>query len=254
MLEWEWLGIDSQERPPQRLDWEIYRLEHLSFVSNVESSFASWLSHPWHMGNSALRCMACQSWQAQHVCPICKRSDRNIGGVHNPWSYVEGCLSHLSTGSGCIGALLNADSPELTGQSMILSTAELLAQLHPPNSIRDFMPAVTIVYMRPGRHRQWPMSINALLDRFSLLIFKTRKLALLNFRTAVQNNPKWRPNYYKGTKVATAPSPPIKFLDIGTRLGLYEIREHIPRTDDKLTSFIQGSKGKGFPDMTPFTL
>ena len=37
MLEWEWLGIDMNEWPPQRLDWEVYRIEHLSFVSTMES-------------------------------------------------------------------------------------------------------------------------------------------------------------------------------------------------------------------------
>ena len=27
MLDWEWLGIDEKEWPPQRLDWEMYRIE-----------------------------------------------------------------------------------------------------------------------------------------------------------------------------------------------------------------------------------
>ena len=139
VLEWEWLGIDMQEWPPQRLDWEVYRLEHLSLVSNMESSFASWLACPWPIGYSALRCMACQDWQATHVCPICKKTDRNIGGVHNPWAYFDGCLSHLSTGTRCIGSLLSEDSPSLTGQSMIPTTAELHAQLHPSKCIRHFL-------------------------------------------------------------------------------------------------------------------
>ena len=189
MVEWEWLGIDTQEWPPQRLDWEMHRIEHLAFVSNTKASFKSWLAYPWQIGYLALRCMACQSWQAQHVCPICKRSDRNIGGVNNPWLYMDGCLEHVSTGAGCMGALLKAESPENTGSSMILFTSELLSKLHPPNCIRSFMPATTTLYMGLGGHRQWPMSINALLDRFSMLILKTRKLALLNFQAAVQNNP-----------------------------------------------------------------
>ena len=41
MLEWEWLGKDMEEWPPQRLDWEMYRIEHLSFVSNMEASFSA---------------------------------------------------------------------------------------------------------------------------------------------------------------------------------------------------------------------
>ena len=50
------------EWPPQRLDWEMYRIEHLSFVSNMEASFTTWLHYPWHIVYSALRCMARQEW------------------------------------------------------------------------------------------------------------------------------------------------------------------------------------------------
>ena len=39
MLDWEWLGIDEKEWPPQRLDWEMYRIEHLAFASNMEAAF-----------------------------------------------------------------------------------------------------------------------------------------------------------------------------------------------------------------------
>ena len=50
MLEWEWLGIDEKEWPPQRLEWEMYRIEHLAFASNMEASFDGWLqpmAHPF---------------------------------------------------------------------------------------------------------------------------------------------------------------------------------------------------------------
>ena len=77
---------------------------------------------------------------------------------------------------GCIGALLNVDTPDTSGQSMIPSIADLHAEMHPSNCVRDYMLATTILYMGPGGHRQWPMSINAMLERFSLLISKTRKL------------------------------------------------------------------------------
>ena len=63
MLEWEWLGIDMQEWPLQRLDWDTHRLEHLSFVSNMNLRLYS-----WHIAYSALRCMACQSWPASSAC------------------------------------------------------------------------------------------------------------------------------------------------------------------------------------------
>ena len=46
MLDWECLGIDPQEWPPQRLDWEMYRIEHLSFVSNMEEQMVEWLELP----------------------------------------------------------------------------------------------------------------------------------------------------------------------------------------------------------------
>ena len=80
MLEWSWLGVDLEEWPPQRLDWEMYRIEHLAEVSNLEASLERWLQYPWHVGYATLRCMACQNWQSQHSCPICKRSDLNQSG------------------------------------------------------------------------------------------------------------------------------------------------------------------------------
>ena len=43
MLDWEWLGIDPKEWPPQRLDWEMYRIEHLSLVSSMKAQLAGWL-------------------------------------------------------------------------------------------------------------------------------------------------------------------------------------------------------------------
>ena len=89
LLDWEWRGIDTQEWPLQRLDWEMCRIEHLAFVSNMEASFSGWLQYPWHIGYSALRCMACQPWQVEHMCPICKRSDRNHAGRDDPWAYME---------------------------------------------------------------------------------------------------------------------------------------------------------------------
>ena len=70
-----------------------------------------------------------RAWQAQHVCTICVKHDRNRDGVDSPWSYMDGCLEHLRVGVGCIGSILNADSPETTGATMIPSTAKLLQKL-----------------------------------------------------------------------------------------------------------------------------
>ena len=150
MLEWEWLGTDMKEWPPQRLDWEVYCIERLSFVSNMESSFASWLSYPWHIGHSALRCMACKDWQSSHVCPKRKKSDRNTGGVHNPWAYLDGCLTHLSAGTRCIGSLFSKDSPGSKEESMIPSTADLIGVIYPSKCIRDFLPPVVASAMSPS--------------------------------------------------------------------------------------------------------
>ena len=47
--DWEWLGINPVEGPLQRLDWEIYRIEHLVFASDMESSMQEWLQAPWHI-------------------------------------------------------------------------------------------------------------------------------------------------------------------------------------------------------------
>ena len=66
MLDWTWLGINPKEWPPQRLDWEMYRLEHLAFASNMEEQMIGWIEHPWHVLYSALRCMACQDWK-RHI-------------------------------------------------------------------------------------------------------------------------------------------------------------------------------------------
>ena len=89
MLDWEWLGIDPIEWPPQRLDWEMCRIEHLSFVSNMEAQFAGWLEQPWHILYSALRCMACQNWQRQHLCPICRNAHRNSGGTRMMHGHIS---------------------------------------------------------------------------------------------------------------------------------------------------------------------
>ena len=110
MLDWEWLGIDPVEWPPQRLDWEMYRIEHLAFVSNMESQFAAWLEYPWHILYSALRSMACQDWQREHLCPFCRTAHRNSGGTHDAWAYFNGCLSHLSIAPMCIGSFMLGDT------------------------------------------------------------------------------------------------------------------------------------------------
>ena len=145
-------------------DWEMYRIEHLSCASNMEAAFEGWFHQPWHILYSAFRCMACQEWQRQHVCPICRKSDRNIGGA---WAYFDGCITHLTTAPRCIGYLLNEDPFTGLGKSLIPSVATLLAELYPNKNARECLPMLTIIFVAPGGHHQWPMSITALLDRLS---------------------------------------------------------------------------------------
>ena len=65
---------------------------------------------------------------------------------------------------------------------MIPSVASLLAELYPDKGVREWLPMLTIIYMAPGGHRQWPMSISALLDR---LVKQTRTLALSTFQSVI---------------------------------------------------------------------
>ena len=65
----------------------------------------------------------------------------------------------------------------------------------------------------------------------------------------MQNNPGWRPRYTLkfGKTIGVAPSPPIKFLDIGTKMGLYEIRELTPNANDMSDLLHPRSSGHGIP-------
>ena len=178
MLDWEWLGIDSVEWPPQRLDWEMYRIEHLAFVSNMESQFAAWLEYPWHILYSALRSMACQDWQREHLCPFCRTAHRNTGGTHDAWAYFNGCLHHLNSAPLCIGAFMLEGHIEGTREANDTACHQAVRNSLPKMETREWLPAITILYMAPGGPRQWPMSITALLDRLSWIVLQTRPLAI----------------------------------------------------------------------------
>ena len=252
MLDWLWLGINPQEWPPQRLDWEMYRLEHLAFVSNMEEQMTAWIEHPWHVLYSALRCMACQDWKRQHSCPVCRAVARNNGGTHDAWAYFNGCLTHLGTAPKCIGALLREDPLHARGESLIPTVASMLAELSPKKKARDWLPPLTILYMAPGGHRQWPVSIKPLLDRLSWIVLKTRPLALMHLREALHDNPNWKPMYRQGPKVESVPAVSYKFLDIGTQMGEYHIEELIPRRDDKNNILHPRHTRPGIPPVNTF--
>ena len=252
MLDWQWLGINPREWPPQRLDWEMYRLEHLAFASNMEEQMAGWIEHPWHVLYSALRCMACQDWKRQHSCPVCRAVARNAGSTHDAWAYFNGCLTHLGTAPKCIGTLLLEDPLNARGKSLIPTVASMLAELSPKKKARDWLPPVTILYMAPGGHRQWPVSIKPLLDRLSWIVLKTRPLALMHLREALHDNPNWKPMYRQGPKVEAVPAVPYKFLDIGTQMGEYHIEELIPKKDDKNNILHPRHTRPGIPPVNTF--
>ena len=253
-------GIDPVEWPPQRLDWEMYRIEHLAFASNMESQFAAWLAYPWHILYSALRSMACQDRQREHICPFCRSPHRNTGGTHDAWAYFKGCLNHLSSAPLCIGALMLEDTLKGLGRLMTPPVIELLETLSPKKEAREWMTAVTVLYMAPGGHRQWPMSITALLskllDRLSWIVLQfslqTRPLALMSFQDAVQRNPKWQPKYRSGPKLAIAPPVPYKFLDIGTKMGSYKLGEHVHMRHDTDNIFHPRYIRDGIPPVNTF--
>ena len=231
MLSWEWLGINPKEWPPQRLDWEMYRLEHLAFASKMEEQMTGWINYPWHVLYSALRCMAYRDWKRQHSCPICRTFHRNSGSSHDAWAYFDGCLTHLDSTPKCIGNLLMEDTLNASGASLIPSVATLLEELSPRKRARDWLPALTILYMAPGGHRQWPMSIKPLLDRLSWIVMVTRPLALTHLQNSLRTRPDWQPRCRRGPSIELVPAVPYKFLDIGTQMGCYHIKELISKED-----------------------
>ena len=251
MLDWTWLGIDPREWPPQRLDWEMYRLEHLAFASNMEAEMKEWISYPWHVVYSALRCMAYRDWKRQHECPVCGVS-RNNGSTHDAWAYMKGCLSHLDSAPKCMGSLLLEDPLNARGKSLIPSVATLLTELSPEKQARDWLPPMTILYVAPGGHRQWPVSIKPMLDRLSWIVLKTRPAALIHLREALSTRKEWKPYCRQGPKIDSVPAVPYKFLDIGTQMGEYQIEELTLKKDDKTSILHPRYARSGIPPVDTF--
>ena len=138
------------------------------------------------------------------------------------------------------------------GKPMTPPVIKLLETLCPKMEAREWLPAITILYMAPGGHRQWPMSITALLDRLSWIVLQTRPLALMSFQDAVQKNPTWQPKYRSGPKVAVAPPVPYKFIDIGTRMGSYRLGEHVPKRHDTDNIYHPRYIRQGIPPVNTF--
>ena len=253
MLDWEWLGIDPVEWPPQRLDWEMYRIERLSFVSNMESQFAGWLEHPWHILYSALRSMACQNWQRERLCPICRTAHRNSGGTHDAWAYFNGCISHLGSAPMCIGSFMIEDTLKGRGKPMTPLVITLLERLSPKQEAREWLPAVSIIYMAPGGHRQWPMSITALLDRLSWILLQTRSLALACFQKrqckGILNG---NPDIEVDQRLPLHRQFPISSLILELKWEATSLGNMFPKDTTLTKSIIQGSSEMLFHLSTPF--
>ena len=191
----------------------------------------------------------CEAWLAKtgnvNTYALSVEHPTVIQVVHDAWAYFNGCLSHLNM-------LHLEDTLKGLGRPMIPPVIELLKVLSPKTEAREWLPAVTILYMAPGGHRQWPMSISALLDRLSWIVLQTRALALASFQEAVQRNPDWQPKYRSGPKVAVAPAVPYKFLDIGTRMGHYKLGEHVPKRHDTDDIFHPRYTRNGIPPVNTF--
>ena len=145
---------------------------------------------------------------------MCGAQARNVGGTHDAWAYLRGCLTHLNTAPKCIGSLLLEDPLNARGNSLIPTVAAMLRELSPGKQARDWLPPMTILYMAPGGHRQWPMSIKPMLDRLSWIVRMTRPIALVRLREALRANSDWKPLYRQGPRIESVPAVPYKFLDI----------------------------------------
>ena len=206
----------------------------LSISFGVKDSMLDWwINYPWHVVYSALRCMACQDWKRPHACPVCGALARNNGGTYDAWAYLRGCLTHLNTAPKCIGTLLLEDPLNARGNSLIPLGATLLTELSPEKQARDWLPPMTILYMAPGGHRQWPVSIKPMMDRLSWIVLRTRSLALMRLHEALLTRPNWKPYYRQGPRIDSVPAVPYKFLDIGTQMGEYQLEELTLKKDDK---------------------
>ena len=235
----------------------MYRVEHLTFVSNTESQFAAWLDYPWHILYSALRSMACQDWQREHLCPFCRTAHRNSGGTHDAWAYFNGCLSHLSIAPMCIGSFMLGDTLNGRGNPMTPPVIKLLKRLSPKQEAREWMPAITIIYMAPGGHRQWPMSITALLDCLSWIVlhwYRHVRWHWLLSRKQCEGIPSGNPSIKVDQRLPLHHQFPTNSLILGPRWEAIRLGNMFPKGTTLITSFIQDTSGMLFLLSIPFML
>ena len=81
---------------------------------------------------------------------------------------------------------------------------------------------LTIIFLAPGGHRQWPMSISALLERRVLAGVSNSTVGFGQSPSSQRRRiTSGSQDVASGPKVVVVPPTPIKFLDIGTKMGCY---------------------------------
>ena len=168
--------------------------------------------------------------EENHTTVLCVGRLEMVGDA---WAYLSGCLTHLDSAPRCIGSLLCEDPLHARGKSLLPTVATMLRELSPGKQARDCLPPITILYMAPGGHRQWPVSIKPMLDRLSWIVSMTRSQALVSLLEALRTRREWNPMCRQGPRIDPVPAVPYKFLDVGTKMGEYHLEELALRMDDK---------------------
>ena len=104
------------------------------------------------------------------------------------------------------------------GKPMTPRVIKLLETLSPKMEARDWMLAITILYMAPGGYRQWPMSITALLDRLSWIVLQTRPIGTNVFS--------------RGNAEESHLATQVSKWTLGRGWGSYKLGEHVPKRHD----------------------
>ena len=72
----------------------------------------------------------------------------NEGSSPNPWNFISAVLAQYgSSGSACLGAMLNESASDPSGRPLVPCTWELLCQDNPNLCIRDLLPRNTILHI-----------------------------------------------------------------------------------------------------------
>ena len=135
---------------------------------------------------------------------------------------------------------------------MIPSVISLLTELSLKQGAREWLPMMTVLYMAQEVIGSGQcQSLLFLIVCLGLRIKHVHWL-LSHLQEALQKNHKWQPRYRSGPRVALAPAIPFKFLDIGTKMGCYQLEGHIPLKKDTANVFHPRFIGDGIPPSNAF--